>query len=266
MRRERYREELVVTFTQEGAFGLRSLETVELVDSTSAVLFWPRTPYSTTHPLGCTDHGCSLSFQRSAVEEVLEAFAPRALEALGRDRLLPPAVRPCRPGSRLRQVLLSELCRRGPVHAMAVDELAFELLEELLEGLELGNDRAPVPVRPETLEAHRRCVERARSELNRRFREPLRLDDLARAAHASPFHLCRLFKAVTGMTIRRYLLRLRLAAGMGEVVAGEQSLSRIAVDLGFFSHSHFTAAFSKEFGLPPKEVRSLARVWDGIGS
>lgn len=259
LRQERYRDELVLTFVQGGAYRLSSVGRSGLVDPTCATLLWPRSPYSTTHPLGCTDHGCSLAFQSSAVDALLAVKAPKTREALKDGRALPATMVASSPESRLRQLLVWKLCqRRQEIHGLAVEELAFELLEEALQGL-AEEDRIVEPVRRDTSKAHHRCVERARRELNRRFREPLRLEELARSAHASPFHLCRLFKAATGMTIRRYLTRLRLAAGLMDLVDGKDSLSRIAVDLGFFSHSHFTATFSREFGLPPNRIRSFVR-------
>ena len=254
-----------MTFVQGGAFRLLSEGRSGLVDATCATVLWPRTPYSTTHPLGCTDHGCSLTFQRSAVEALLESHAPEVLESVSQDRPLPPTMVPSPPESRLRQLLLWKLCQQpAGMQDLAVDELALELLESVLRRMGQEEGRRPAPTRRDTSQAHHLCVERARRELNRRFREPLRLEELARAAHASPFHLCRLFKAATGMTIRRYLTRLRLAAGLTDVVEGKHSLAHIAVDLGFFSHSHFTATFSREFGLPPKRVRSFARGEDQV--
>ena len=55
---------------------------------------------------------------------------------------------------------------------------------------------------------------------------------------------------------RGYYVRLR--ASLDRVAAGED-LSALAFDLGFSSHSHFSASFRRAFGVTPSRVRGLAR-------
>jgi AraC family transcriptional regulator len=74
----------------------------------------------------------------------------------------------------------------------------------------------------------------------------------------SVFHLCRTFRAVTGQTIHAYRTQLRLRAAL-ERVEYASDLSAVALDLGFSSHSHFTAAFRRAFGVTPSGVRRALR-------
>lgn len=118
------------------------------------------------------------------------------------------------------------------------------------------------PVEPTpsgTTRARRPYVEDAKALLQTRFRERLSLEDIARALYVSTFHLCRLFKQETGMPIHRYLNQLRLRAALEPVIAGTTDLNSLALELGFSSHSHFTAAFRKEFGMSPREVRKARK-------
>ena len=46
-------------------------------------------------------------------------------------------------------------------------------------------------------------------------------------------------------------------SGRTELSGGASDLSRLAVDLGFATHSHFSAAFRHRFGLPPRCARKL---------
>jgi AraC-like DNA-binding protein len=71
-----------------------------------------------------------------------------------------------------------------------------------------------------------------------------------------PFHLARKFRAVTGESISRYLLRLRLGLALDRIAAGETELARLAVELGFAHHSHFSARFRSVFGTTPSQARS----------
>jgi AraC-like DNA-binding protein len=64
-----------------------------------------------------------------------------------------------------------------------------------------------------------------------------------------------MFKRGTGMTIRGYLHRLRLAHALARVEDGESSLMRVALESGFYSHSHLTATCTRLLGSPPAALR-----------
>jgi AraC-like DNA-binding protein len=83
----------------------------------------------------------------------------------------------------------------------------------------------------------------------------LSLVEIARAVHCSPFHLARLFRAAVGSTIHQYQLRLRLALALERLSDHPASLTHLALDLGFSSHSHFTTAFQRLFGTSPSKFR-----------
>jgi AraC-like DNA-binding protein len=54
-------------------------------------------------------------------------------------------------------------------------------------------------------------------------------------------------------------MRLRLHASLERVAEPGSDLTAVALDLGFASHSHFTAAFRRSFGLTPSALRAQAR-------
>lgn len=86
-------------------------------------------------------------------------------------------------------------------------------------------------------------------------RERLRLSDLASHLSCSVFHLCRSFRAVEGTTIHAYQHDLRLRRALEDVTERGADLTSIALELGYSSHSHFTAAFRRRFGLTPSAFR-----------
>ena len=57
-----------------------------------------------------------------------------------------------------------------------------------------------------------------------------------------------------GIPLHRYLTQLRLARALVELPHAAD-LTALALDLGFSSHSHFTARFRALFGLTPTDVR-----------
>jgi AraC family transcriptional regulator len=83
------------------------------------------------------------------------------------------------------------------------------------------------------------------------------LRGLARSVDMSPFRLCRVFRAATGTTLTRYLHSIRLRIALGRV-RRTRDLSALAADLGFASHSHFTALFRRHFGVTPAQSRAIS--------
>ena len=81
---------------------------------------------------------------------------------------------------------------------------------------------------------------------------------LAAAVETSPFQLCRSFRASTGMTITGYRHALRLRRALDRLRDQRTDLTELALDLGFSSHSHFTFAFRRQFGITPSAYRARA--------
>lgn len=85
-----------------------------------------------------------------------------------------------------------------------------------------------------------------------------RIPDVAAELGVSPFHLSRVFRTETGTTVHQYLLRIRMQEALSRL-HNEPRLSRLAHDLGFSSHSHFTETFRRHFGESPAQVRAALR-------
>lgn len=78
----------------------------------------------------------------------------------------------------------------------------------------------------------------------------LSLDALSRTAGLSASRFRHLFRAATGVTVRRYRLWVAMGAATRAIVRGD-SLTTSALDAGFSSSAHFSAAFREMFGLEP---------------
>src|SRR5271166_3974787 len=82
--------------------------------------------------------------------------------------------------------------------------------------------------------------------------EPLRLQDMSRAARLSPFHFHRVFQALVGATPAEYVKRLRLERALGLMARPcAPSLTSIALACGFSSSSDFSRCFKQRFDVPP---------------
>jgi AraC-like DNA-binding protein len=102
----------------------------------------------------------------------------------------------------------------------------------------------------------REWIREAKTLLAARFDRRLALGDVARHLGLSPYYLCRTFRAFTGYTLHGYLNELRLRASLERLHERDDDLTGIALDLGFSSHSHFTSAFRRKFGITPSRFRS----------
>jgi AraC-like DNA-binding protein len=105
--------------------------------------------------------------------------------------------------------------------------------------------------------ARQRLVDRAKlllaSDPTRRWT----LAEIASEVGGSPVYLTQAFKQVEGMPLYRYHLRLRLARAL-DLIADCEDVAALALDLGFSSHSHFSAAFRQAYGRTPSEFREAA--------
>jgi AraC family transcriptional regulator len=73
----------------------------------------------------------------------------------------------------------------------------------------------------------------------------------------SPVYLTQVFQQVEGVPLYRYQMNLRLARAL-HLIGQYDDLSALGLDLGFSSHSHFSAAFQRIYGRTPSEFRRSA--------
>ena len=153
----------------------------------------------------------------------------------------------------LKQRTLHQQVLRGEVSGLELDERVFSIAFEVLAG-----GRALLPhrcVRPSVARRRTEVVEAARAELSRLPEANISVRDLAHAVGASPFHLCRLFREQTGMTLRAYRTELRVRLALEDMAIGTSTISEVAHRFGFASHAHFTRVARQLFGDAPGTIR-----------
>ena len=153
----------------------------------------------------------------------------------------------------LQRRLFSWVTSGNAVDPLSVDETVIELLERVLRCTctsRLPSDQA------ETGRSHRHTVHEIETLLSQRVEDRLTLRGIAREVGLSAYHVCRLFRRVTGIKLHQYRLRLRIREALTDVVESRRSLTEIALDAGFSSHSHFTGLFRQEFNATPSSVRA----------
>lgn len=101
-----------------------------------------------------------------------------------------------------------------------------------------------------------RRIRRAVELMHARLEESLPLEEIASAAHLSPFHFARLFKKLTGATPHAYLANLRAARAQTLLADTDLSITEVSARVGYDSPSHFAKAFRRATGLSPSAFRN----------
>lgn len=93
--------------------------------------------------------------------------------------------------------------------------------------------------------------------IERRLDEDVALGDVAKAAGISQWHFQRIFKSLTGETLKTYIRARRLAASLERLLTTDLRILDIAVLAGFESQEAFARAFKQAFGMTPQKYRAL---------
>lgn len=130
----------------------------------------------------------------------------------------------------------------------ALSDLALEALalESLVHAGRLLRDAAP---------GDPAWLRRAEELVRERFREALRIADVAEVVGVHPAHLATVFRRKHGMPLGTFIRRLRLEWTADRLTRSSASLSSIAYEAGFADQSHFTRAFKRYTGLTPGAYR-----------
>ena len=176
----------------------------------------------------------------------------------------------------LRELAPKEQVREGGVLAfrrqrLRIDPRAQALVAMLRHSL---NKQSAEPLEAETLAltlvrravgertAHaagasagrQKLVDRAKLVLSSDPARRWTLAGIATEVGVSPVYLTQVFQQVEAIPLYRYQLRLRLARAL-DMLGEYDDLTALGLDLGFSSHSHFSAAFRQTYGRTPAAFR-----------
>jgi len=234
-----------LVFPYRGVY-VRHLGNDQAVAEANQVLFFNATEgYRISHPVPGGDASLTLVIS----EPQLREMAPRAFLrdgaalAFRRQRLRIDA------RAQALMALLRHSLRQNIAEPLEAESLALTLVQRALGPRTTHAPGASV--------GRQRLVDRAKlvvaSDLARRWT----LAEIAAEVRGSPVYLTQVFQQVEGLPLYRYQLRLRLARAL-DLLAQYDDLTALSLDLGFSSHSHFSAAFREAYGRSPSEFRQSA--------
>jgi AraC family transcriptional regulator len=104
-------------------------------------------------------------------------------------------------------------------------------------------------------------LHRAHVFMEDHLEDSLTLQQIARAGAFSCYHFHRLFRRLTGESVRSNLLRARLERAAFELVYSGRSILEIALANGYASPASFTRAFKRRFAVEPRRFRCECPPW-----
>jgi AraC-like DNA-binding protein len=218
-----------------------------VADANQVVFINEDEPYQVSHPVEGGDSSVSIEVSAATLMELapVDYLHARGRAAFNRSRLRIDA------RTQALTALLRHGLKRGVMDTLEAETLTLALLRRTLD--QRTSHAAAGRV------GRQKLVDRAKlvlsSDLGRRWT----LAEVAAYAGASPVYLTQMFQQVDGLPLYRYQMRLRLARAL-DLLGDYFDLTGVALDLGFSSHSHFSAAFKQAYGQTPLEFQRSAGV------
>jgi AraC-like DNA-binding protein len=101
------------------------------------------------------------------------------------------------------------------------------------------------------------AIIRARKFIEANYKSKYSLDELAKQAYLSKFHLVRLFKQEVGLSPHTYQLQLKLNEAR-KLIFQKKTLTEVAYELGFNDQAHFINTYKKYTEITPSEFLKTA--------
>lgn len=87
------------------------------------------------------------------------------------------------------------------------------------------------------------------------YPDSITVEDIAAYVGLDRTYLYRIFRKHLGLSPSAYLMRYRLERAAEQLKTAELSIAEIGIGVGFHDVSHFYKAFSKKYGMSPKQYR-----------
>jgi AraC family transcriptional regulator len=234
-----------LVFPYRGVY-VRHLGSDQAIAEANQVLFFNVAEgYRVSHPVPGGDASLSLAIGEPQLLELAPpAFLSGSAKLEFRQQRLRVDAR-----SQALVALLRHSLRQNIAEPLEAESLALTLAQRAL---------GPRTTRAAGASAGRqRLVDRAKLVLASDPARRWTLAEIGAAVRCSPVYLTQVFQQVEGLPLYRYQLRLRLARAL-DLMSQYDDLTALSLDLGFSSHSHFSAAFRQAYGRSPSVFRSLA--------
>jgi AraC family transcriptional regulator len=217
-----------------------------VADANHVLFFNADEGYQVSHPVDGGDECLTLILSEAALRELAPASLLNNRGKLG----FRSQHRRIDPRAQALVAVLRHSLQNGTVESLEGENLLLTLVCRSL-GPRTSHE-------PGATHAMRRLVNRVKLLLASNISRRWTLAQIAAEIGGSPVYLTQAFQQVEALPLYRYHLRLRLARAL-DLIPQYHDLSALANDLGFSSHSHFTAAFRQIYGRSPTAFKAESR-------
>jgi AraC-like DNA-binding protein len=242
---EEYATATELVFPYRGTY-VRHLGEDQAVAEANQVLFFNAAQgYRVSHPIPGGDASLSLAISSELLLEIVpaELLSSQSMLTFKRQRLRIDA------RAQALVAMVRHSLRQNIAEPLEAESLTLTLVQRSLGPRTTHAAGASV--------GRQRLVDRVKlviaSDMARRWT----LAEIAAEVRGSAVYLTQVFQQVEGMPLYQYQLRLRLARAL-DLLAEYDDLTTLSLDLGFSSHSHFSAAFRVAYGQSPSEFKQSA--------
>lgn len=130
--------------------------------------------------------------------------------------------------------------------------LAMEVLNNVVE-------ESPRPCQPKVSNLQQYYVDKSIRYIKTKYPQDISVEDVAQYCGLNRSYLGKLFRNATGMTTQEYLIRQRMSVACHYLQIGAAPIATIARSVGYPNQLHFSRAFHKVFGIPPREWQKRNR-------
>lgn len=92
------------------------------------------------------------------------------------------------------------------------------------------------------------------------YQSHISLDELSKHLSISKYHLCRIFKSMTGSTINQYLNNYRLSQAAKLLENTSKNITEITYEVGYNNDNYFISRFKEEYQVTPFVYRKINKV------
>jgi AraC-like DNA-binding protein len=109
-------------------------------------------------------------------------------------------------------------------------------------------------------------IARVRAFIDKNLDRNIHTTDLSAVARRSAAHFARSFKRTVGESPHAYVMRMRLEKACHLMITTSESLSQIALCVGFSDQSHLTKRFKQALGQSPSNWRRERQIFNSSNS
>lgn len=152
--------------------------------------------------------------------------------------------------SELQYGIILENCKRIEYyHQSHLSEITGQMIDNLI--MEIMYTINQTDICGQTVKSSDKRIKNILAYINDNLTQKLTLENISSKFYINKYHLCRIFKATTGMTVNKYINCKRILL-VKELHANGKSFTDASLEAGFENYATFYSVYRREMGVSPR--------------